>query len=275
MYTISLEINGNTLLMDYDHGYLINTITGLTGLSGRLNTVQNAVSIGEAYVAGTVGGLPITITGKILDANNTAKQNLLNEVVPLGTGTLTVYRSASEGTRPAAYRTIDVVVQATPTITQDKHAKFSFQLYAPYPVWKAQTASAIAFAANGASNSITVLGQADAEFTLELSPAAGTPITTAGFMLDVGTANAKYLQFDFTKYAASGITETVKVSVGNGAMVATLGTAATNITYCIDPHSTMLTLPAGSHTIMATAAGNALARFAYYPSYVGVIVNAY
>lgn len=275
MYTISLYINGSTLLMDYEHGYLIKTITGLTGLSGRLNTVQNAVSIGEAYVAGTVGGLTLTVTGKILDANNTAKQNLLDEVVPLGTGTLTIYRSASEGARPAAYRTIDVVVQATPTITQEKHAKFSFQLYAPYPVWKAQTASAIAFAANGESVSITVAGQADAEFSLDLSPAAGTPITTAAFIMDAGTANAKYLQFDFTKYNASGITETVRVSVGNGAMVATIVVAGTDITYCIDPHSTMLTLPAGSHTIMATAAGSPVARFAYYPSYVGVIVNAY
>jgi hypothetical protein len=273
MYTISLYINGSTLLMDYEHGYLINTITGLTGLSGRLNTVQNAVSIGEAYVAGTVGGLTLTVTGMILDANKTAKQNLLDEVVPLGTGKLTIYRSASEGVRrPSAYRTIDVVVQTTPTITQEKHAKFSFQLYAPYPVWKAQTPSAIAFTANGTSNSITVAGQADAEFSLDLSPAAGTPITTAAFIMDAGTANAKYLQFDFTKYNASGTTETVTVRVGNGAMVATLAVAGTNITYCIDPHSTLLTLPAGSHTIMATAAGNPVARFAYYPSYVGVIV---
>jgi hypothetical protein len=72
MYHIKLTINGTALDMSYAGGYLIRTITGLTGASARITTAQHSSGYGEAFVGATVAGLPIRVEGYVLDSDTTA-----------------------------------------------------------------------------------------------------------------------------------------------------------------------------------------------------------
>ena len=268
MYTASLTINSKTLALDMSHGYVVSTINGLTGVSGRLNTIPNSATIGEAYVDGTVGGLPLTVSGYILDNNFTAKENLINTVVPLGTGTFTIYDQAAGDERPVAYRTIDVVVQQTPTVTQERHAKFSFQLYAPFPAWREQTAETETAGA-GQGYSFTVKGQTNAEFVFTLTPASGTPVKEFYVQID----SSKLFAVDMQKYNAAGVSTPITVTINKGSVKVV--TNSIDVTKCFYPQSTFLSLPAGAHTITITGVGTATATssISYYPSYVGVILH--
>ena len=270
MYIADLTINGTTLSLIPGNGYYISTIDGLTGVTGKLNTIPNAATIGEAYVDGTVGGKTLTINGVILDNNFTAKENLNNAVIPLGTGTFTIYDVAAANERPSAYRTIDVVVLSTPTITQEKHSRFSFQLYAPFPAWREQTAITETAGA-GLGYSITVKGQTSAEFEFTITPASGTPVKSFYVQIDSG----KLFAVDMTKYNANGVTTPITVTFKKGSVKVV--TNNIDVTKCFYAQSNFLTLPVGAHTITITGVGTAAATSSikYYPSYVGVILHCW
>ena len=103
MYDIQLEINGKKLRMNPGSGYYISTIGGLTGVTANLELSQSNSGIGESFAGGSIKGISLQVKGKILDGQTDKQQALLDTVVPLGTGTLSLYEKENEEN---AYETV-------------------------------------------------------------------------------------------------------------------------------------------------------------------------
>ena len=95
MYDIQLKINGKTLKMNPGSGYYISTISGLTGVTANLELSQSNPGIGESFTGVSVKGISLQAKGKILDGQTYKQQALLDTVVPLGTGTISLYEKAT------------------------------------------------------------------------------------------------------------------------------------------------------------------------------------
>lgn len=276
MYYALLTINGKSINFTPDYGgngCYIKTITGLTGVTSKLQTAQHASGYGEAYTGATVAGQPIRIDGYILNDDTMGRlmrKALVDAIVPKGTGTLTLYHVVNSDNQTEL--SIDVVVSQTPTITQEKRAKFSFALYAPRFVWYSSTASA-ALVQQGTTESINVIGQVDAEYTATIQSVTET-LTSLTLTLDGGTRNARSISLDLTQYSPSGVASgnfiyirrvngQLQVRVNNNDAMRTL-----------DVTSTFWYLPVGTHTLeLITNANSAAATVAYKAGYAGVIVS--
>ena len=275
MYYVKLTINGNQLYCTRGNGIDILTISGLTGTSARLNTVQSNLYLGEDYTNGTVGGITLDVKGVILDGNTVRKQALLDTVVPLGEGSLAIYKLDTQLSRWVAYRTIDVVVKSTPVISQEKHSKFSFSLYAPKPIWKAASAEAIALT-GGTASEVTIEGQTNADYSVNISVVTGylKDLTISFGSMPNPSVNAdKYLYCDFRKYNADGVASgtAIEISRVKGKLILTIGGVKHN--ECIYAQSTLDSLTVGTHGFYISSDATITARITYYPSYVGVLVD--
>ena len=276
MYHAILTINGKTINFTPDYassGCYIKTITGITGITSRLQTAQHASGYGEAYTGATVAGQPIRIDGYILNDDmygQLMRKALVDVIVPKGTGTLKLQHVVNSDNQTEL--AIDVVVSQTPTITQEDRAKFSFALYAPRPRWYAPTASAVTVQ-QGTTESIIVDGQVDAEYTATIVSAAET-LTSVTLTLDGGTQSVQSISLDLTKYSPSGVAAgsfiyirrvngQLQVRVNNNDAIRTL-----------DVTSAFWYLPVGTHTlVLTTNANSATATVAYKAGYAGVIVS--
>lgn len=127
MYKLKYVSNeGGEIYLDLDRGYIINTVDGATGRSVTLQTAQGFEQIGDTVTAQSVGGQLITINGRIPLQNTSAKRAMLKLLRPLTNGRL-VWEDKYY---------IDVYVQDSPTISQERHSTFLFSLYAPFPFWQ-------------------------------------------------------------------------------------------------------------------------------------------
>lgn len=269
MYNLLLTINGQELNLDMSHGYVISTVDGLTGVNSRLDTVQAANGIGEAYTGGTVQGQTITIRGKILDHNVEAKQALIDTAVPLGEGTLTVLddRSGQSG-RVTPYRTIDVVVRTTPQIAQVEHSKFTLTLYAPSPIWYAAERETITLE-NTLSVPFVNDGQVPAEY--ELRAMTIDAATSIYLYLDGVSANNQFLHLDLTKYDSGGVAGSIKFGRDKGTVY--LHVYNNDAMECISLDSTLWYLPVGEHTLTLRTDARVAATLTFATPYVGVVLN--
>lgn len=246
MYYIRLDISGRSLVMNPSSGFLISTIDGLTGVTSRLETVQAANGIGETVTGGTVQGTNITIRGKILDHNVTAKQALLDTAIPMGIGTLTVYNYSN--IRPAPYRVIEVVVQTAPKIEQKTHSKFSLALRAPSATWYSTERKTISL--DGASDATyNNEGHYPSDYSLSLE--AVNPVRQMTLYLDGISPTSKYLYMNFTKYSANGVTGKIYFGRERGKLYLRVGTD--DALYCLSAQSTLWALPPGEHTLTLSA----------------------
>lgn len=274
MYDIQIVINGVTLRMNHDAGYDIATIGGLTGTSARLNTVQSNTGIGEMYTNGTVGGISLPVRGKILDGQTDKKQSLIDTVVPLGQGQLTLYTKSTSTGREIPYRSIEVVVKETPTITQEYHSKFTFTLYAPKPVWRAATAEGIILQGHaGNAMEVKVNGQVAADFSMRASVTSGK---LKDFTLYADYPNAiygKWLYIDFRKFNADGVSPGAEIDMKrtNGKLRLTID--GVNANQCIWSQSGLDRLDVGTNSMLLRTDADASAKLEYYPSYVGVVYD--
>lgn len=276
MYDIQLEINGKKLRMNPGSGYYISTISGLTGVTANLELSQSNSGIGESFSGGSIKGISLQVKGKILDGQTDKKQALLDTVVPLGTGTLSLYEKSDEiGGRAEPYRVTDIVVKSTPTITQEDNSKFVFTLYAPSPAWREATVKTVGldgFAS--APTAVTVAGQVPADYTLKISVTTATKLKEFTLYQDFPDAvYGKYLYVDFRKWNADGVSNTDKILIKqtNGRLSMTIN--GVNANKCIWTQSGMTRLDVGTHQILfrADAASTAILEFA--PSYIGVVYN--
>lgn len=268
MYQLSLEINGNTLIMSYQQGYLISTVDGLTGVTSRLDTVQAASGIGDAYTGGTVQGLPITIRGKILDHNVAAKQALIDTAVPLGEGTLTVYNI--DANRITPYRKIDVIVRVSPVITQEKHAKFTLSLYAPSPIWYGVDYTTVQVQNTG-TVAVTNEGQYPAEYEMRI--VTNDYAKNIYLYLDGTTQGSPRLHIDLTKYDSDGYAGIMKLARVRGKVYFYLGSSPENRLGCIDPDSDFWAIPMGAHNLSLRMDVNGGATITFKTPYAGVVLS--
>ena len=276
MYDIQLEINGKKLRMNPGSGYYISTISGLTGVTANLELSQSNSGIGESFSGGSIKGLSLQVKGKILDGQTDKKQALLDTVVPLGTGTISLYEKSDEiGGRAEPYRVTDIVVKSTPTITQENNSKFVFTLYAPSPAWREATVKTVGldgFAS--APTEVTVAGQVPADYTLKIAVTTATKLKEFSLYQDFPDAvYGKYLYVDFRKWNADGVSNTDKILIKqtNGRLSMTIN--GVNANKCIWTQSGMTRLDVGTHQLLFRADAASTATLEFSPSYIGVVYN--
>lgn len=276
MYDIQLEINGKKLRMNSNSGYYISTISGLTGVTANLELSQSNSGIGESFIGGSVKGISLQVKGKILDGQTDKKQALLDTVVPLGTGTLSLYeKSGGISGRAAPYRDTDIVVKSTPTITQERNSKFVFTLYAPSPAWRDSTVKTVGLdGLASAPTAVTVAGQVPVDYTLEIFVTTATKLKEFTLYQDFPDAvYGKYLYVDFRKWSADGVSRTDRILIKqtNGRPSMTIN--GVNANKCIWTQSGMTRLDVGTHKMLLRAAAASTATLKFAPSYIGVVYN--
>ena len=276
MYDIQLEINGKTLRMNPGSGYYISTISGLTGVTANLELSQSNSGIGESFSGGSVKGISLQVKGKILDGQTDKQQALLDTVVPLGTGTLSLYEKSDEtGGRAKPYRVTDIVVKSTPTITQELNSKFVFTLYAPSPAWREATVKTVGldgFAS--APTEVTVAGQVPADYTLKISVTTETKMKEFSLYQDwPDLVYGKSLYVNFRKWNADGVSNTDEILIKqtNGRLSMTIN--GVNANKCIWTQSGMTRLDVGTHQMLFRADAASTATLEFSPSYIGVVYN--
>lgn len=276
MYDIQLEINGKNLRMNPGSGYYISTISGLTGVTANLELSQSNSGIGESFTGGSVKGISLQVKGKILDGQTDKQQALLDTVVPLGTGTLSLYEKSDEiGGRAEPYRVTDIVVKSTPTITQERNSKFVFTLYAPSPAWREATVKTVSLdGLASAPTEVTVAGQVPADYTLKISVTTATKLKEFSLYQDwPDLVYGKSLYVNFRKWNADGVSNTDKILIKqtNGRLSMTIN--GVNANKCIWTQSGMTRLDVGTHKMLYAADAASTATLEFSPSYIGVVYN--
>lgn len=119
--------NGDTLVFDYAHGYLINKPNGIDTIQVHLSTAQGINQVGSTVQSATVQPRPVTVSGLIVGADSAARKEALVSIV----------RPDIPGKLYADDYFLDVYVTATPTVEPKKNfANFQFSLNAAYPYWQ-------------------------------------------------------------------------------------------------------------------------------------------
>lgn len=208
MYKADLIIDGETFAFDFpsasSKSIYISTIEGLTGTSASLDTVSNAVGIGEAVTGGMITSKNITIRGYMLDNVVATKRELLAFAYPLAKGKLIIYdRDIQREFFP--YREINVVVKESPRFTQEKHSKFSLLLYAPVPAFKNSTVATVQVKPTGQGDWIDYSGDFSADYDLTVTPSANGVQSLVVEYWNSSYSRQKKLYLDFSKYRAGGL----------------------------------------------------------------------
>lgn len=276
MYDIQLEINGKKLRMNPRSGYYISTISGLTGVTANLELSQSNSVIGESFSGGSIKGISLQVKGKILDGQTDKKQALLDTVVPLGTGTLSLYEKSDEiSGRAKPYRVTNIVVKSTPTITQERNSKFVFTLYAPSPAWREATVKTVGLdGLASAPTAVTVAGQVPADYTLKISVTTITKLKEFTLYQDWPDAvYGKFLYVNFRKWNADGVSNTDKILIKQTNGRASMTINGVNANKCVWTQSGLTRLDVGTHKMLFRAAAASTATLEFAPSYIGVVYN--
>ncbi len=119
--------NGNTLIFEYDNGYLINKPSGIDTVQVNLSQAQGINQVGGTVESKTVQPRPVTISGIVVGADADARKEALMAII----------RPDIPGKLYADDYYLNVHVTATPVIeARKKFAHFQFSLNAPYPYWQ-------------------------------------------------------------------------------------------------------------------------------------------
>lgn len=122
-----VNANGDTIVFDYDHGYLINKPKGIDTINVNLSQAQGIDQVGSTVQSATVQPRPVTMSGIIVGADGEARKTALMSIV----------RPDIPGKLYADDYFLDVYVTATPTVeARTKFANFQFALSAAYPYWQ-------------------------------------------------------------------------------------------------------------------------------------------
>ena len=124
--------DGNEIIFDYSHGYMISKPDGIDTLSIDLTTAQGIGQIGASVQATSIQPRPITINGIITGAFVADKKDRLQSV----------FYPAAKGILFADDWQIDVYVQETPVLgPKPQFPSFQIGLLAPYPYWRNKSES--------------------------------------------------------------------------------------------------------------------------------------
>lgn len=118
---------GDTLVFEYDKGYLINKPNGVDSVQVGLSFAQGIGQVGSTVQSKVVKARPINISGIVVNADQEARKAALMSVVRPDIG----------GRLYADDYFLEVYVTSTPTIEARKNfPHFQFSLSAPYPYWQ-------------------------------------------------------------------------------------------------------------------------------------------
>jgi hypothetical protein len=122
-----VNANGDTLVFDYAHGYLINKPKGIDTINVNISQAQGINQVGSTVQSATVQARPVTVSGVVVGEDVEARKNAMVAAV----------RPDIPGKLYADDYYLDVYVTATPTVDANKKcAKFQFSLIAAYPYWQ-------------------------------------------------------------------------------------------------------------------------------------------
>jgi hypothetical protein len=119
--------NGDTLIFEYAHGYLINKPSGIDTVSVSLSEAQGINQVGSTVQSKAVQSRPVTISGIIVGDDQAERKSALMSIV----------RPDLSGRLYADDYYLSVHVTATPTVEpRAELAHFQFSVTAPYPYWQ-------------------------------------------------------------------------------------------------------------------------------------------
>lgn len=118
--------NGDSIVFDYDGGYLINKPAGIDTLTVSLSQAKGINQTGATIQSKNVQPRAVTITGRIVGESQDVKKEQL----------LSVIRPDIGGKLFADDLYLTVSATSTPTIGAEPFfARFQFSVLAPYPYW--------------------------------------------------------------------------------------------------------------------------------------------
>lgn len=121
--------NGDTLIFEYDHGYLINKPVGIDTVQVNLSHAQGIDQVGSTVQSTTVQPRPVTVSGILVGPDQAERKNRLMAVV----------RPDIPGRLYADDYYLNVCVTVTPTVeARPEFSKFQFSMTAPYPYWQSE-----------------------------------------------------------------------------------------------------------------------------------------
>ncbi len=119
--------NGNTLVFDHDHGYLINKPRGIDSVSVSIEQAQGINQTGGTVQSCNVQPRPVSISGILMGDFQAENKDKL----------ISVIRPDIPGRLYANDLYLDVRPTATPAVSAaSTFANFQFSVLAPYPYWK-------------------------------------------------------------------------------------------------------------------------------------------
>lgn len=118
--------NGDSVVFDYDGGYLINKPTGIDTITVSLSQAKGINQTGATIQSKNVQPRAVTVSGRIVGESQDVKKERL----------LSVIRPDIGGKLFADDMYLTVSATATPTIEPEPFfARFQFSVLAPYPYW--------------------------------------------------------------------------------------------------------------------------------------------
>lgn len=281
MYDLTfISNNGETLRMNYENNIIISTVDGATGINVNLGTAQGYQQIGESIVSQSILGRDISISGHILNGDTRTKQKLLRVFSPFVSGRL-VWENRYF---------IDVTVQDTPTISQERHSDFIFRLKSGSPFWSSvtqvisengKTTAEFRFPVNyatphrfgtkdgGLNFSLFNEGMVDSPLTVNIEGGADivNPSITNVITGDILRFNGTLFTGEkLTLYTENGKIRVLKTDVA-GVTEDAFG--------MLDDDSTLFNVKTGDNVFSATADEGALnmtVLLSFYPLYSGVLM---
>lgn len=119
--------NGDSLIFEYDHGFLINKPSGIDTLAVSLSEAQGIDQVGSTIQSRNVKSRPVTVSGILVGAFQQENKDRL----------ISVIRPDLSGKLFADDYYLTVSPTATPAIEpKAAFAAFQFSLLAAYPYWQ-------------------------------------------------------------------------------------------------------------------------------------------
>lgn len=119
--------NGQSIIFDAEHGFIINKPTGIDSLSVSHSQAQGINQVGSTIQSSNVQSRPVVVNGYLCGNNQLSDKNTL----------LSIIRPDLTGKLFADDYYLEVRPTATPLIEAEREfAMFQFSLIAAYPYWQ-------------------------------------------------------------------------------------------------------------------------------------------
>lgn len=248
MYPVGQQGSGNPAI-------LLATIGGWTGVNANIGKSVTANGVGEVVTSSTIGGRVLQFKGFILDGNEQSQfaaklkmLSLLQPNVEVEATFTPLNNVAAVGITALRGKSI---VKASPTFTQEKHSRFVFDLYFPFPYLEATAGVDTIELTENLNASVATIARTEAPTPYVFSGTVKSGGRLKEFTL-YGKGGSLWIRCDLTKVSDSGYLgagdkfelvadfDKVRLLVQSG------GSVKLNKNQCIDLSSNFWLLPIGA-----------------------------